>query len=301
MKRVITKKTDSAVVGMVSAILIVGLIVTVISIVQVVYVPIIMEQREAEHMDKVTEQFGSLTSVIDSQASFGTKGIPVATFVTLGNKELPFLVSSKAFGTLEILDDPLLNNTPSITITSSGGSQSFPIGVITYTSDNAYYLEQSYTYEAGAMIVSQSSGNIMMVPPFFFVDYNETNNTVTLSFDVVNISSIGNKTIASGYGTYPIQTEFHRISSNITFENVTRMTIDTPFSNAWFIFINRTLTSEGLNREGLGYDQFNLTDTEQTLQLDFPCVFADPADCLKVKIIYKIIEIQAQIGPGWIK
>ena len=69
MKRVIKKTTDSAVVGMVSAILIVGLIVAVISVIQVVYVPIIMEQREAEHMDKVTEQFGSLTSVIDSQAA----------------------------------------------------------------------------------------------------------------------------------------------------------------------------------------------------------------------------------------
>jgi hypothetical protein len=90
MKRVIKKTTDSAVVGMVSAILIIGLLVAVISIVQVIYVPVIMEQREAEHMDKVTEQFGSLTSVIDGQAANGRKGVPIATFVTLGNKELPF-------------------------------------------------------------------------------------------------------------------------------------------------------------------------------------------------------------------
>ena len=73
MKRIIKKTTDSAVVGMVSAILIVGLAVTVIAIVQIVYVPLIMEQREAEHMDKVTEQFGSLTSVIDGQAADGRR------------------------------------------------------------------------------------------------------------------------------------------------------------------------------------------------------------------------------------
>ena len=204
------------------------------------------------------------------------KGIPVATFITLGNKELPFLVSSKAFGTLEILDNPLLDNTRSITITNSSGSQTFPIGVITYSSDNAYYLEQSYTYEAGAMIVSQSQGNMMMIPPSFLLIIMRSIILVTISFDVVNISSVGNKTIASGFGTYPIQTEFHKISRNITFINVSNMTIATPFSNAWFIFINRSLMRAGLNPEGLGYDQFTLTDTGQALQLDFPCLYSDP-------------------------
>lgn len=302
MKRVITKTTDSAVVGIVTAILIIGLAVTVIAIVQTVYVPKIMEQREAEHMEVVAEQFASLTSVIDGQAADGRKNIPIATFITLGNKELPFLVSSKAFGSLEILDNPLLDNTRSITITNSSGSQTFPIGVITYSSDNAYYLEQSYIYEAGAMIVSQSQGNMMMIPPFFFADYNETNNMVSISFDVVNISSVGNKTIASGFGTYPIQTEFHHISSNKTFNNVSSMTITTPFSNAWFIFINRSLVSAGLNPESLAYDQFTLTNMGQVLQLDFPCPAVVPEeDCIKVNIIFKVIEIQAQMGPGWVE
>ena len=76
MKKIINKTNDSAVVGIVTAMLIVGLIVTVIAIIQLVYVPIIMEQREAEHMDRVAEQFGFLTSVIDKQAVDEKKGIP---------------------------------------------------------------------------------------------------------------------------------------------------------------------------------------------------------------------------------
>jgi hypothetical protein len=296
MKKVMKKTTDSAVVGMVSAILIVGLIVAVISVVQVIYVPIIMEQREAEHMDVVAKEFTSLTSVIDDQAADGRKGIPIPTFVTLGSKELPFLVSSKAFGTLEILDDSLFEDARSITVTNSSGSQTFPIGVITYSSDNAYYLEQSYTYEASAMIVSQSQGNFMMIPPFFFVDYNKTTNIVIISFDVVNISSAGNKTIASGFGTYPIQTEFRDISTNINFTNVRNVTIVTPFSNAWFAFINHSLLEADLNYAGYG-TQFRLTDTGQALKLDFPPSGLSPT----VNIIFKILEIQAQIGPGWVK
>jgi hypothetical protein len=290
MKRVIKKTTDSAVVGMVSAILVIGLLVSVISIVQVIYVPVIMEQREAEHMDKVTEQFGSLTSVIDGQAANQRKGVPIATFVTLGNKELPFLVSSKAFGTLEIV-----NNSCTVTIKNAAQTSIFPIGAITFTSDNAYYLDQSYTYEAGAMIVNQSQGNLMMCLPGFFVDFNSTTKNVTISFDVVNISSVGKKTIAGGFGTYPIQTEFYDISINDTYANVDYITINTPHSNAWSAFINRSLKEAGLNKGGYG-TQFYLNGTQgQPLKLDFKYSVL----LKEVKIIFKIINIRAQIGPGW--
>ncbi|MCJ7572500.1 MAG: hypothetical protein MUO82_11620 [Candidatus Thermoplasmatota archaeon] len=282
MKKIIKKTTNSAVVGIVTAMLLIGLIVTVISIFQLVYVPIIMEQREAEHMDRVAEQFGFITSVIDNQAADGRKGIPIAAFVTLGSKELPFLVSSKAYGTLEILKN-------SCTININNSINPYRIGTIKYSSTNVYYLDQSYTYEAGAMIVSQSSGNKTLVRPNFIVDYNKTSNIVNISFDVINISSVGQKTIAAGSGTCGIQTEFRDISTNISFTDVSNMTITTSFSNAWFVFINQSLMEAGLN-----LNQFNLNKMGQDVKLNFKST-------LTVNIIFKIIEIQAQIGPGWIE
>ncbi|VVB61783.1 Uncharacterised protein [uncultured archaeon] len=288
MKKIIKKTSDSAVVGMVSAILIIGLIVAVISIIQVIYVPVIMEQREAEHMDKVTEQFGSLTSIIDSQASNRIKGVPIATFVTLGNKELPFLVSSKAFGTLEILNNSCTVTISHTPINSTTETSIFPIGTITYSSTNAYFLNQNYTYEAGAMIVSQSQGNLMMCLPGFFVNFNSITNTGTISFDVVNISSVGKKTIAGGIGTYPIQTEFYDISINTTYTNVDYITITTPHSNAWSDFINRSLKEADLKYN----TQFILTNTGQALKVKF-------LPSITVEAIFKIIDIRAQIGPGW--
>jgi len=224
VRRALKKTTDSAVVGIVTAILLIGLVVLVISIVQTVYVPEIMEQREAEHMDMVALQFAFLTSVIDNQAADEKIGVPIATSVTLGNRELPYLVSSKAFGSLEILERSCVitinNNSLSNPVTST-----FPIGRITYSSSNAYYLDQSYTYETGAMIVSQDQGNLMMVPPNFFIEYNETTNIVNITFDVVNISGIGQKVMASGYGTYPIQTEFHSVSMQRNFTDVDKLII----------------------------------------------------------------------------
>ena len=240
MKKIINKANNSALVGIVTAILLIGLIVIVISIVQIVYVPIIMEQREAEHMDRVAEQFGFLTSIINNQASVERKAIPIVSFITLGSKELPLLVSSKAYGSLEVL-----KNSGTITIQNESKTDIFPIGTITYSSTNAYYLDQSYIYEAGSMIVSQSQGNKMMARPNFFVDYNKTSNIINITFYVVNISSIGQKTIASGFGTYGVQTQFDDISTNIIFNDVRNMTISTHFSNAWFVFISSSLKVAG--------------------------------------------------------
>jgi hypothetical protein len=296
MKRIIKKTTDNAVVGVVTAILVIGLIVMVISIIQVVYVPKIMEQREAEHMDRVAEQFGFLTSVIDDQASDGMKGIPIAAFVTLGSKELPFLVSSKASGTLEILENSSTITINNVSINNNNQKFIFPIGTITYSSDNAYYLDQSYTYEAGAMIVSQSQGNKMMVRPGFFVDFNNTYQTLNISFYVVNISSVGQKTIAAGFGISGIQTEFHKISMNKTFTQVRNITLTTSYSNAWRVFLNRSLIQADLNSDGYGYD-FYLEGTGQNVTINF----VTPMSSLEVNVFFKIIDIEAQIGPGWIE
>jgi len=176
----------------------------------------------------------------------------------------------------------------------------FPIGRISFSSTNAYYLDQSYSYEAGAMIVSQFQGNSMLVRPGFSVDFNETLNNVTITFDVVNISSVGEKNMMSGFGTSPIQTEFVGISKNVTFSNVDSMTISTPFSNAWILFVNHSFIDAGLNKEGYP-PQSVLTDTGQAVEVDFLSSESNPEFYPTVNIIVRIIEIQAQIGPGWVE
>ncbi len=282
MKLLLKNSTDNAVVGVITAILIIGLIVAVVSLVQTIYIPKIMEQRESEHMDKVAEQFTYLTSVIDEQAADRTTNIPIATSITLGSKELPYMMSLKAFGSLEIQDEAR-----SITITSST-EKNIPVGVITYTSTNAYFLDQSYTYEAGAMIVSQTTeGNLMMVRPNFFVTTNTDDETFDITFDIVNISSVGEKTIAAGYGTYPIQTEYSAISYN-NFTNVNGITITTPNSNAWAQYINQAMINADLTNGA----EFTLTNTNEYVTL----TLASPID-----VFIKVINIQSQIGPGWVE
>ena len=67
------KNSDDAVVGIIVAILLIGLIILVISILQTVFIPNWMKQIEAEHMDEVADQFSQLKFAIDIQSALEKK------------------------------------------------------------------------------------------------------------------------------------------------------------------------------------------------------------------------------------
>lgn len=287
MRKSHIKIVDKAVVGVVTAVLLIGLVVAVIALVQTAYVPKMMEQREAEHMDVVADQFARLKSAIDSQAFTQRKGIPVATSMTLGNKELPFLMSVRAFGTLEILLDEF---TVGVTYSQNGTeSLSKSFGTLKYSSANVYFLDQSYIYETGAVIVSQYLGNMMLVKPSFYAIHAGSN--VNMSFDLVNISGVGEKLSVTGYGTYPIQTEYvDSESNNIT--DVDNIYIGTSFPNAWRLFLESTFVKAGLSKDV----DFSVSQVDGGILLDLTI-----NDNLNYSISLSITDIDAQIGPGWVE
>lgn len=275
------KNSDEGVVGIIIAFLLTGLIVVVISIIQTVYVPKWMEQAEAEHMEVVADQFSQLKFAIDTQSAIKQKDTPISTSITLGNKDMPFLTSNKAYGSLEILSDECI-----ITIRDNNSkSYSYPISIIKYACQNNYFLEQSYIFEAGAVIISQIDGNVMAINPAFIV----TNKVdFIISFTIINISTIGNKSSIGGYGTYPIQTEYSASNPSPIpmdrIDNVSYITISTNYPNSWNNFFSKTLINSGLKA--------NTTIYENKVVVKF-------IELPKVNI--QLVNISAQIAPGWIE
>jgi hypothetical protein len=258
-------RKEEGVVGIVVTILLIGLILAVISIIQTVYIPEWMKQREAEHMDKVMDQFAHLKLGIDTLSLTSQRGIPISVPITLGSRELPFFVTSRAFGSLNLLQDAC-----QITISNATHSFNYSLGVIKYTSSNAYYLDISFVYEAGGVIKSQEGESLMIIKPGFSV----ANNTY-ISFVIVNISSIGSTSI-TGYGTHPIEMEYLD-SSTFTVYSAESISINTSYTQAWRLFLNQTLKKF----------PHSLKDGE----VRFPTV--------KPNIIVRFIETKAQISPGW--
>ena len=273
---------NNAVVGIIVAFLITGLIVIVLSVVQTVYVPKWMEQNEADHMETVADQFSQLKFAIDTQSALKSSDTPISTSITLGNKEMPYLMSARSYGSLEIKSDECI-----ITITNATKMESYNVGIIKYCSVNTYFLNQDYIYENGAVILCQDDGNTMQIKPSFSADKQEE---TTISFTITNIKSVGGKESINGYGTYPIQTEYPRNDNyqENEYDDVESLRIDTNYQNAWECYINKELINSGLD-----------PDTHYTINSDTDGISVVFLDTTNINL--KLFDIYAQISPGWIE
>ncbi len=272
------KDSEYGVVGIVVAVLLIGLMVSVVSLIQMVYVPKWMEQREAEHMDEVDAQFSQLKFALDTQSFTGQLNIPIATSITLGSKELPYLMSVRAFGQLEILSDSF-----ELGFVNSTDTYTYSFGTIKYSSANAYYLDQTFIYEAGAIIISQQEGNMISIKPSFFA--NEIGGNQNISINIPNINAIGGKTTGSGYGTSAIQTEYTGFN-NVKIQNISQIYINTSYTNAWKIYLDWML------KNVFDSIDYSISTTNKQLIIQF---FNSP------DIDLTIVNINAQIGAGWIE
>jgi hypothetical protein len=283
-------KSNEGVVGIVVAVLLIGLLVSVVSLLQYMYVPKWMEEREAEHMDQVFTQFAELKSAIDNQIANNLINTPIATSITLGSEKLPFLMSMRAFGTLSVL-----NNSCNLKIEygSFPASLEINLGTIRYTSVNAYYIpeeKQSYIYEAGAIITSQTSGSSISIKPSFKFS-NDTNNIKNITLKIGNIIEFRDKITYGGYDTIPIQTEFKNTTPYTQYPPVQNITIETSYPKAWYNYLNSALNT---SRFVYGkYHDYLIVLEDEYVRIEFKNNYPD----LKVYIN----NIMTQIGPGWIE
>ncbi|MDH7506668.1 MAG: hypothetical protein QHH15_02625 [Candidatus Thermoplasmatota archaeon] len=279
---------EEGVVGIVVAVLLIGLFITILTTIQTIYVPTWMEQKEAEHMENVANQFSMLKFAIDTQI-IAEKSMPISTPIELGSKEMPFFLSSKSFGSLEILDDEFALSVN----TDADGFLNYSFGTIKYTSKNAYFLDQDYIYEGGAIIMNQSKGSVTVIPPSFSMELDPYENDINLEFIIINISRVKEKTSVSGYGTYPIKTRFSESMSPISVSGVNSITIKTSYVNAWETFFNHTLTES----DDLEYGtHFIISKINNGMELDF----LTGTDWNKPNLDIKIYNVNAEVGPGWV-
>jgi len=289
------KKSDDAVAGIIVAVLIIGLILSILTVIQTIYVPDWMEQSEAEHMEEVSNQFAMLKYALDIQLTAEKENSPISTSICLGNKELPFFSSNKAFGLLEIQSDASI-----ITIIDKDDfAESYPAGIITYSSDNSYYMNQKYIYENGAIIIDQQGKNVMSIEPVFEID-NTNAPTYDIVFKIVDIKSVGGKKSIGGYGTYPIRTDYSDLGEDPkVFSNIKKISITTDYQNSWRLFLLNKFISAGLSEDTDAITWPDDGDFVITTNNDEITVEINPVNTVNIEIIPK--EITAQIARGWVE
>ena len=289
MKKI--KNSDDAVVGIVVTVLLIGLIMAAMVMVKTVYVPQWIEEKEAAHMEEVSNQFAMLKYALDIQ-SIVNQSTAISATITLGSKEIPFFDLGRTFDTLSVIEDSC-----TITVKNNTVSSSYSTDAIKYSSRNLYFVDQSYVYEAGSLILSQYPSSILYGKPSFFV----TEFGKNLSFTFVNISGIAGRTSVSGYGNYPVYLKITDPSNQYTeINNVTDIIIATNYTDAWYVALNSSLMQSisGFEYEGNGISKigYNITSASDRVTLEFIDSSGD-----YVNLFIKEVDISAQIAFGLIE
>lgn len=288
---------EQAVAGVIEAMLLVALFAIIVSTVQLVYIPQVMEQREAEHMDVVANQFSHLKSLIDIQSLSGSMEtdvplayVPMTCQITLGSRELPYFITGRAFGEMSIInsEESRIEMNPSI-----NGDLYFPLTSIKYEAYNSYFVDQTYILEGGGIILNQPNGeSVMRADPS--ISINNLSDSIQIRFYLPKVIDIPGKNSTYGFGRCFIRTNY---SSHQTYYGPIpfggHIIICSNYLDAWSKSLNRLLGEEIKN----GYVNVSI--------MQHP---TEEIDVVKISVMSKpvnleltVVDIYAQIGPGWIR
>lgn len=240
-------------VGTIMALLV---FLTFLSLIVNQYVPVWMKDTEASHMDTVLGQFGAIKSAIDFQAlgaqlalSVGSTYVPStsSSAVSLGVDGFP-IFASPTFGTLTSIPDPSPINPAgssfSVYFVYAIRGVSTPVtqnasGLIDINVGNRYFIPQHIVYQNGAVIRSQTDGQVVRAEPLFQVAATSTN--ITVAFELVNLYGVGS---VSGTSTEVVNTKVIAVNLQ-TYTGIVGRGIwinsTSPYGLAWYGFVNSTL------------------------------------------------------------
>jgi len=170
-------------------------------------------------------------------------------------------------------------------------SLSSNLGTIQYQSDNAYFVDQTYVYEGGAVIIEQYGGEAIISPPFINLRNYTTTHTVNMS--VVNIKGMAGKTSASGYGTYSVRTNYSGYSDYKAMARSITINITTKYPSAWYRYMNSTIKNSDIDSTTYNISMGN---SYVSVVLNGP----QGGGVYDINFYMRTTDIYAQVGPGWV-
>ena len=297
-------RENTAVAGVIEALLLVALVAIILSTIQLVYIPQIMEEKEAEHMDQVSNQFSQLKSAVEFQSMMGAIGTgesiaysPVSSPITLGSKELPYFVTARSYGEVALTDlddagDYLINIQPAPADFPSG----IPLTSIKYEAFNSEFIDQTYVLEGGGIVLKQpepDEGEVMKVNPSISVENASELGYIKINWNIPLFDGVTGKKSYGGYGYYKecfIRTNY---TTHYTHSGSTAYVyIYTDYPDAWnksFIQDDTGILWEFYNN---GYINFEVDDSMSPNRVEIT-----PGTKF-INLELTIVKIGVQIGPG---
>jgi hypothetical protein len=292
-------KENHAVAGVIEALLLVALVAIVISIIQLQYIPQVMEQREADHMDEVSNQFSTLKSLIDIQALTGTMGVdvplsyvPMMEQITLGSKEMPYFISAPAYGGLSVSNSgqSYITMEPPDYLYYTGQRNNFSLSLIKYSADNSYFIDQTYLLEGGGIILSQSDGSSVMRADSC-ISIKDMGYQIVVRWYLPNIIGVQGKNDTYGDGKCFVRTNY---SGYQNFSGpVHNIIIKSDYLDAWNESLVKIFSNEIINGDvNISITQYHGKDVVKIISLH--------PESKPLYLSLMVVDIFCQIGPGWV-
>jgi len=248
-------RSDSAISAVISAVLILGLIVTATTMYQVRCVPAWKSDAECSHLADVYEGMANLKSQIDMlsaviAANPGSQ-VSVSVPIKMGGGDIPVIGPGRSSGTLSVNDNGCgmwidANNATGMLPYSSDVSLT-GLGSISYRSCNNYYLNQMFEYENGALILVQEDRSLMKLAPAITLQQLDGTG-ISMAVSAIEITgdkrSIGSNAVEEVRLTSDSRELL--FSGDHPFSYV-EVTVFTEYPDAWAQYFNRTANGAGLN------------------------------------------------------
>ncbi|MCC4765866.1 hypothetical protein FXW07_04320 [Methanosarcina sp. DH1] len=254
-------KSESAAATVIIAILLLGLVFTMISIIKLEYVPEWKNDAEQNQAYEIWDSMAGLKVRIDilsrlmESSNYSTNSLSATIPFNTGGGEIPVFEPSKSNGKLELNTERCkLTITPYNSTNQTGTSYFRECGGISCFSGNRQYPDQVFRYENGALILADSKSSTMKQFPVLAIEENETKNgNCTVSIRAVRIlgepNSISSNTIiplrVTGWEAMPI---YDSMNDNVSI-NAFNLTIATKNPEAWYVYFNETAQEKGLEYE----------------------------------------------------
>ncbi|MDD5502697.1 MAG: hypothetical protein PHH26_04440, partial [Candidatus Thermoplasmatota archaeon] len=164
---------------------------------------------------------------------------------------------------------------------------SFYSGDIKYVSGNNYYVGQSYDYSGGALLVNQTDGTAMLLPPP--VSFSKSGNLTVVSMVASGLT--GDASTISGTGQQTVKTTF--LSDSIMRGRTTNLTLVfyTPYPSLWADYIREQLNAIGLNESS---NEFGITQASSYVRLYLAGTVS--GDYKDVYVYMQTANIKVEIG-----
>lgn len=245
--------SETAVSTVVSAVLLLGIIVALLTVIHVSYIPEWKTGAEQAHMADVYYDMSVLKSNMDvlsvAAANNPVSAMSLSTPIRAGGASIPVISPGRSSG--------MLGFTPGMSgmrITANDTLLSYDsedflddLGTVYYTSGNSYFVEQTYAYESGALILAQGELSLMRQSPSMAIRRTDNSTNITLYVNAIHIP--GTARAISSNTVEEVRTRFNSSSTVYAEESLftdLTLTVNTAYPAAWEDFLRTETVNAGL-------------------------------------------------------